>query len=189
MSRPTLTTERLILRPFAPEDASEVARLAGDRRIADTTLNIPHPYDESMALAWISTHAERAERDEGLSLAVTDRATSAIVGAAGLAINRPHRRGELGYWVGAEQWGRGYATEASRAVIDYAFGPLDLARVVAHCLTRNPSSRRVMEKLGMQFEGRLRQHMVKWDTAEDIWIYGILREEWRALTRAAERAP
>ena len=189
MSRLRLTTERLILRPFVPDDAPEVARLAGDRRIADTTLNIPHPYDESMALAWIGTHAERAERDEGISLAVADRTTGAIVGAAGLAINRAHRRGELGYWVGAEQWGRGYATEASRAVIDYAFGPLDLARVVAHCLTRNPGSRRVMEKLGMQLEARLRQHMVKWDVAEDIWIYGILREEWRALTRAAENAP
>jgi RimJ/RimL family protein N-acetyltransferase len=164
-----------------PEDAAEVARLAGDRRIAATTLNIPHPYEESMALAWIGTHAERAERDEGLSLAVTERTTDAIVGAAGLAINRTHRRGELGYWVAAEKWGCGYATEASRAVIDYAFGPLDLSRVVAHCLTRNPGSRRVMEKLGMQLEGRLRKHMVKWDVAEDIWIYGILREEWCAL--------
>ena len=189
MSRPTLTTERLILRPFGSEDAAEVARLAGDRRIADTTLNIPHPYDESMAIAWIGTHAERAERDEALSLAVTERTTGAIVGAAGLAINRAHRRGELGYWVGVEQWGRGYATEASRAVMEYAFGPLDLTRVVAHCLTRNGSSRRVMEKLGMQCEARLRQHMFKWDDAEDIWIYGILREEWRALTRAGEPGP
>jgi [ribosomal protein S5]-alanine N-acetyltransferase len=189
VTRPTLTTERLVLRPFVVEDASELARLAGDRRIAETTLNIPHPYDENMAVAWIGTHAERAERDEGLALAMTERGTGAIIGAAGLGINRPHRRGELGYWVSAEHWGRGYATEASRALIDYAFGPLDLARVVAHCLTRNPGSRRVMEKLGMQCEGRLRQHMVKWDVAEDIWIYGVLRDEWRGPTHAAESGP
>ena len=72
MNRPTLATERLLLRPFALDDAAEVTRLVSDRRIADTTLNIPHPYDESTAIAWISTHEEVAERDEGLSLAVTD---------------------------------------------------------------------------------------------------------------------
>ena len=184
MSRPTLTTERLILRPFIVEDAAEVTRLVSDRRIADTTINIPHPYDQSMAEAWIGAHAEVAERGDGLTLAVTDKSSGALIGAVGLSISRAHRRGELGYWVAVEQWGRGYATEASRAMLDYAFGPLDLARVVAHCLTRNPGSWHVMEKLGMQREGRLRSHIVKWDVLEDIWLYGVLREEWRALTRA-----
>lgn len=186
MSRPTLTTERLVLRPFALEDAAEVTRLVSDRRIADTTLNIPHPYDEEIAEGWIGTHAEVAERDQGLTLAVTERAGGHLVGAIGLSINRPHRRGELGYWVAVEHWGRGYATEASRAMLGYAFGPLDLSRVVAHCLTRNEASWRVMEKLGMQREGRLREHVVKWDVPEDIWMYGILRDEWRALTRAGD---
>lgn len=184
MSRPTLTTERLVLRPFALDDAADVTRLVSDRRIADTTLNIPHPYDEGTAAAWIGTHAEVAERDEGLTLAVTERASGRIVGAVGLSITRPHRRGELGYWTAVDQWGRGYATEASRTMLDHAFGALDLSRVVAHCLTRNEGSWRVMEKLGMQREGRLRQHFVKWDVLEDVWLYGILREEWRALRRA-----
>jgi [ribosomal protein S5]-alanine N-acetyltransferase len=186
VSRPTLTTERLILRPFVQEDAAEVTRLVSDRRIADTTLNIPHPYEETVAESWIGTHADAAERDEGLTLAVTERATNAMVGAVGLTIARAHRRAELGYWVAVEYWGRGYATEAAHAMLDYAFGSLDLARVVAHCLTRNPGSWRVMEKLGMQREGRLREHVVKWDVPEDIWIYGILREEWRKLTRAGD---
>lgn len=186
MTRPTLTTERLVLRPFVLDDAAEVTRLVSDRRIADTTLNIPHPYDESTAAAWIGTHEEVAERDEGLTLALTERESGRIVGAVGLSTNRPHRRGELGYWIAVEEWGRGYATEGSRAMLDYAFGALDLSRVVAHCLTRNGGSWRVMEKLGMQREGRLRQHVLKWDVLEDIWLYGILREEWRALTRAAD---
>jgi RimJ/RimL family protein N-acetyltransferase len=185
MSLPTLATERLILRPFVLEDAAEVTRLVSDRRIADTTLNIPHPYEQSIAEGWIGTHAEVAERGEGITLAVTERESGGIVGAVGLSITRAHRRGELGYWVAVAQWGRGYATEASRAMLDYAFGPLDLSRVEAHCLTRNDGSWRVMEKLGMQREGRLRAHVVKWEVAEDIWLYGILREEWLALRRAA----
>ena len=186
MSRPTLTTERLVLRPFALEDAAEVTRLVSDRRIADTTLNIPHPYDEGTAAAWIGMHEEAAERDEGLTLAVTEGSSGRLVGAVALSINRPHRRGELGYWTGVEHWGRGYATEASRAMLDYAFGTLALSRVVAHCRTRNEGSWRVMEKLGMQREGRLRQHFVKWDVLEDVWLYGILREEWRALRSAVD---
>jgi RimJ/RimL family protein N-acetyltransferase len=163
-----------------------VTRLVSDRRIADTTTNIPHPYDEGIAEGWIGTHAEVAERDEGVTLAVTEREGGRLVGAVGLSITRAHRRGELGYWVAVEHWGRGYATEASRAMLGYAFGSLDLSRVVAHCLTRNEGSWRVMEKLGMQREGRLREHVVKWDVPEDIWMYGILREEWRALTRAGD---
>ncbi len=189
MTPPTLTTERLILRPFVHGDAADVTRLVSDRRIADTTLNIPHPYEQSVAEGWIGTHAEAAERGEGLTLAVTDRASGEIVGATGLAIKRAHRRAELGYWIAVERWGRGYATEAARAMVDHAFGPLDLARVVAHCLVRNPASWRVMEKLGMQREGHLRQHVVKWDVPEDIWIYGILRAEWKSITRAADSSP
>jgi [ribosomal protein S5]-alanine N-acetyltransferase len=186
VSRPTLATERLVLRPFAVEDAAEVTRLVSDRRIADTTANIPHPYEEGVAEGWIGTHGEIAERDEGLTLAVTEREGGRIVGAVGLSIVRAHRRAELGYWIAVEQWGRGYATEASRAMLAHAFGPLDLSRVVAHCLTRNAASWRVMEKLGMTREGRLRAHVIKWDVPEDIWLYGILREEWRALTRAGD---
>ena len=186
MSRPTLASERLVLRPFALEDAAEVTRLVSDRRIADTTINIPHPYDESTARAWISTHAEVAERDEGLTLAVTERGSGRILGAVGLSITRAHQRGEIGYWIALTDWGRGYATEASRRMLDHAFGPLGLSRVVAHCLTRNEGSRRVMEKLGMQQEGRLRAHIIKWDVPEDIWFYGILREEWERLRRAGD---
>jgi RimJ/RimL family protein N-acetyltransferase len=189
VSRPTLTTDRLILRPFVQEDAADVTRLVSDRRIADTTLNIPHPYEETVAVAWIGTHADAAERDEGMTLAVTERTSGAIVGAVGLTIARVNQRAELGYWIAVEHWGRGYATEASRAMLDYAFGALDLRRVTAHCLTRNPGSWRVMEKLGMQREGRLRQHVVKWEMPEDIWIYGILREEWLKLTRAGDPCP
>ena len=182
MSLPTLTTERLVLRPFTLADAPEVNRLVGDRRIADTTLNIPHPYDESMAGSWIGTHAEAAERGERVSLAVTVR-EGGLVGAVGLALTPPHERGELGYWIAVPHWGRGYATEAAAAMIDYAFGTLGLRRVVAHCLTRNVASARVMEKVGMQREGTLRAHVIKWDVPEDVALYAILRDEWSRLRR------
>ena len=185
MSLPTLTTQRLVLRPYTLVDAPEVNRLVGDRRIADTTLNIPYPYDESMAEAWIATHAEAAEHGDSVTLAITEKDGS-LVGAVALAITRAHQRAELGYWIAVPYWGRGYATEAAAAMVDYAFGTLGLRRVVAHCLTRNVGSARVMEKVGMQREGTLRAHVIKWDVPEDVAHYAILRDEWSRLRRESD---
>jgi RimJ/RimL family protein N-acetyltransferase len=187
VSRPTLTTRRLVLRPFTLADAPEVNRLVGDRRIADTTLNIPHPYDEAMAEAWIGAHAEAAERGESVTLAIAEKDGS-LVGAVALAIARAQQRAELGYWIAVPHWGRGYATEAAAAMVDYAFGTLGLRRVVAHCLTRNVGSARVMEKVGMQREGTLRAHVMKWDVPEDVALYAILRDEWSRPTRESGSA-
>jgi hypothetical protein len=68
-TQPTLTTERLILRPFVPADAKAVQRLAGDRAIADTTERIPHPYEDGMAEAWIATHAQQFRERKGCTFA------------------------------------------------------------------------------------------------------------------------
>ena len=187
MSRPTLTTQRLILRPFDIRDAPEVTRLVSDRRIADTTLNIPHPYDESMAVAWIGTHEEAAERGDRIPLAITEKG-GGVLGAVALAITHAHQRAELGYWIGVPYWRRGYATEAATAMLDHAFSTLDLRRVDAHCLTRNVGSARVMEKIGMRHEGTLRAHVLKWDVPEDVALYAILRDEWSRLTRESGSA-
>ena len=96
----TLTTERLVLRPFTLADAPEVQRLAGDRDVASTTLRIPHPYKEGMAEEWIGTHAEKYASGKGLSLAITLRSPGTLVGAVGLEICKEHSRAELGYWIG-----------------------------------------------------------------------------------------
>ena len=175
---PELRTPRLQLRAFTLADAPAVQRLAGDEAIASTTLNIPHPYPDGVAEAWIATHAAAFERLESLSLAVVLVATGELVGATGLVgINKAHSRAEIGYWTGKPYWGNGYCTEAAGALIDYAFRTLELNRIYAYHLTRNPASGRVMQKLGMTHEGRLRQHALKWDAFEDLEVYGLLREE------------
>jgi len=100
---PTLTTERLILRPFAPTDAPDVQRLAGASEIASVMQSIPHPYEDGMAETWIGTHQERYANGQGLDLAVTLADTGELVGAIGLVwISEAHRRTEIGYWVGVE---------------------------------------------------------------------------------------
>ena len=171
---PTLATARLILRPFAPEDAGTVQLFAGDREVAATTINVPHPYPDGAAAAWINSHAALWVERRAMSLAITERATGALVGATGLAITAPDRRAELGYWIGRPYWNRGYATEAARAMVEYGFGPLGLHRIMARHLARNPASGRVLEKVGMTREGVLRQHVLKWDVFEDLVVYAVL---------------
>jgi RimJ/RimL family protein N-acetyltransferase/SAM-dependent methyltransferase len=174
--QPTLRTDRLVLRPFTASDAAEVARLAGSIEVATTTLTIPHPYEPPMADQWIAMHPTWWDRDEQVVFAIT-REGDGLVGAVGLVIERAHRRGELGYWVGVPFWNQGIATEAARAVIAFGFTSLDLNRILARHLTRNPSSGRVMAKLGMRFEGVQRQHVVKWGVPEDLVEYAIVRSD------------
>ena len=124
---PTLKTERLILRPFSISDAESVQALAGDRKIYETTLNVPHPYEDGMAEKWISSHLSQFYNGNGVNLAVTLRGTGDLIGAIGLGAAKAHKRAELGYWIGAPFWNKGYCTEASKEMIEYLlhrrFGP------------------------------------------------------------------
>lgn len=83
---PTLTTARLVLRPFAPSDAPQVQCLAGDREVASTTSRVPHPYKDGMAEEWIGSHAEAFASGKSISLAITLFGAGTLVGAAGLEI-------------------------------------------------------------------------------------------------------
>ena len=170
---PTLTTERLVLRPFLLSDAKNVQLLAGDREVADTTLAIPHPYLDGMAESWIAMHEGAWTRHESATLAITE-AEAGLVGTMSLRIELPQRRAELGYWIGVPYWGRGYATEAARAMIEFGFRRLSLHRIYAHHFARNAASGRVMEKAGMRHEGTLRGHFFRWGAPEDVAVWGIL---------------
>ena len=179
MSRlPVLETPRLLLRPFALSDAQSVQALAGDAAIADTTLRIPHPYEDGMAEEWIGTHERLFESGEQANFAITRKTNRELVGAIGLVIEGGADRAELGYWVGKPGWGQGYCSEAGRAVLAFGFETLHLQRIHACFFPRNPASGRVLEKLGMIREGVLRRHVKKNGLYEDIVVCGILREEW-----------
>lgn len=175
--QPVLETERLVLRPLQLSDAAEVQRLAGDREVASTTRLIPHPYPDGMAEQWISSLEGLYAKGRSCSFAITRR-DGTLMGAIGLSIEPADHHAELGYWVGRPYWNQGYCTEAARAVLAFAFETLKLRRVYAHYMARNPASGRVMEKLGMQREGCLRQHRFKWGEYEDLILCGILQHEF-----------
>ena len=181
--RPTLQTERLVLRPFTLDDARAVQRLAGDHAIAATTLLIPYPYPDGAAEQWIGTQQEEFDQGKGVVFAITLRDVGSLTGAIGLNIEQKHARAEMGYWIGKTYWNHGYATEAARSLLKYGFETLKLNRIQAHHFTRNPASGRVMQKIGMKHEARLRQYLKKWDELVDVEMHAILKSEWLSSRR------
>jgi ribosomal-protein-alanine N-acetyltransferase len=167
-----LRTARLTLRPFTLADAPTMQSLAGDREVALNTLTIPHPYPDGAAEEWISTPSKPENHVCAIDL------NGQVIGAIGVHIDALHQRAEMGYWVGVPYWGNGYATEAAAAMVGYAFEVLGVNRVFAYHFTRNPSSGRVLHKIGMRREGTLRQHFIKWGEPLDVEFYGIVRADW-----------
>jgi RimJ/RimL family protein N-acetyltransferase len=146
-SIPVLETERLVLRAPRLEDAKAVAQLASDRRIAENTARIPHPY----ALADAENFIASVNRADG-EIAFLITREGVVLGACGIGMSE-REAPDLGYWLGVPFWGHGYATEAVRAVIDHAFADLGYDALGAGARVTNPASRRVLEKCGFQWTG------------------------------------
>lgn len=182
MTQPSFETDRLLLRPFRPEDGPEVERLAGVREIAEMTLTVPHPYPVGHAVEWIATHEPGFAAGEGAIFAVVRRSDGALVGAIGLDVVAAHRRAELGYWIGVPYWGRGFATEAAGEIVRYGFADLGLNRIHAAHFADNLRSRRVLLKLGFHPEGVAEQHDLRFGRFRDVVWYGLTRDVYSRTT-------
>ena len=127
---------------------------------------------------FIQTTLDQCAADRGFVCAML--LDGAIVGVVGYnTIRRPSRIAELGYWLAAGATGRGLMTRSCRALIDYAFGELDLNKVEIRAAVGNRRSRAVPERLGFTQEGVLRQTEWLYDHLVDHVVYGLLRSEWR----------
>jgi len=142
-----LETERLSLRRPTLADVKTIARLANDRRIAENTRRLPHPYSQEHAIAFV-----RYAANDSREIAFLIEQNFEPIGMVGL--NTAEREApELGYWLGVDHWGRGFATEAARAVIDYFFEQFDGEHLFAGARVTNPASRNILEKCGFQWSG------------------------------------
>jgi len=176
---PVLITKRLLLRELRLSDAPAVAASAGDHRVAQFLIEVPSPYPVSLARRWITGRIAWWELGRGITLAITSReAPDLLLGSVSLRHHARDRRAELGYWLAAPAWGRGYATEATTAAVDFGFRQLALARIYAQVIVGNAASMRVLDKLGMVKEGTKRRHLRKGRRLHDVVFYGLLREEW-----------
>jgi RimJ/RimL family protein N-acetyltransferase len=174
-SIPVLETKRLALRAARLEDAKAVAALANDRRIAENTARIPHPYKLADAESFIGG----ANKDGEAAFLITLR-DKTIIGACGIML-RDDDTPELGYWLGVPHWNKGYATEALHALIDYAFTDHAHEALQAGARVTNPASRRVLEKCGFQWTGVGLYRINAIRSSAPIDRFRLERRIWSAL--------
>ncbi|QPC43651.1 GNAT family N-acetyltransferase [Kaustia mangrovi] len=175
--RHTRATDRLILARPERADAARIARLANERALAENTSRIPHPYRLSDAEAWLDTVAAMAPEDApmGIYLNIPD---PVLIGAVGIEQGTFAPDPELGYWIGAPYRGRGFATEAARAMIAHAFEHRGLSAIGAGCRITNIASRRVLEACGFAFIGLGRQYLLALDRKEPMDRFRLTRQAW-----------
>ncbi|MGB1128494.1 MAG: GNAT family N-acetyltransferase [Haloferula sp.] len=175
-----LHTDRLTLRPFRIDDAEAVTRWVSDRRVAETTALIPHPYSLADAREWLNRVVGYADHDPHQVFAITLRETGELIGCIGLHRDPEAPWAEFGYWLGVPFWGLGYATEALREIIRLGFEDLGLRRMEACHFAHNPASGRVMQKAGLTCEGRQKLRGRRGEQLFDRINYGLIDDEWTA---------
>lgn len=175
-------TERLTLRPFRREDAEDVTRWVSDRRVAEMTQLIPHPYELANAIEWIDRLLTYDADHPKQVFAITLRESGELIGCIGLIGSEDTPWAEFGYWLGVPHWGRGYATEALREILRFGFEDRGLRRIEACHFAHNPASGRVMQKAGLHFEGVQKHRAHRGGQLFDRVNYGLTREDWLAAT-------
>jgi RimJ/RimL family protein N-acetyltransferase len=182
-----LTTPRLVLREFVEGDWLAVLAYQSDSRYLQ--YNAWTSRSEADVRAFVARFIDwqRVSPRYKFQLAVTLAADARLIGNCGLRLDEAAgREGEIGYEIDPAHWGRGYATEAAGAMVRLGFEKLDLHRIRAWTVADNAASRRVLEKVGLRLEGRLRENRCFkgrwWDTA----LYGLLEREWQISQKGGE---
>lgn len=165
-----------LLLPTAAE-VPETARLLNEPSVSRYTLHIPYPYRERHGRDWVRIAAKGRRTGRSLGLTVVRRADGAILGGVGLDDISENDSAELGYWIGREHRGKGYASEAVDLMVRTGFRRLGLFRIEALVFPANAASRRVLKKCGFRFEGRLRGEAWKNGRWQTTLLFARLRTD------------
>ncbi|MEV7794202.1 GNAT family protein [Streptomyces sp. NPDC087512] len=179
LATPVLCTARLRLRPFTAADANPLFALHSNTHVM-RYWDSPPWTDRARAERFLTMCQKLADEGTGARVAIERASDGVFVGWCVLAEWNPdYRSASLGYCLDEAMWGHGYATEAARALLQWAFDTLDVNRVQAETDTRNVASARVLEKIGFVREGTLRENCVVNGEVSDSWVFGLIRRDWR----------
>jgi RimJ/RimL family protein N-acetyltransferase len=173
--RCVLETERLLLRRPTLADVKAIAHLANDRRIAENTRRLPHPYSQENAVEFV-----RATANDSRQTVFLIENNHAPIGMVGVDWREPETP-ELGYWLGVEYWGQGFATEAARAVIDFTFEAFDAEQLISGARVANPASRNILEKCGFQWSGVELHRFEALGSSTPVDCFRLSRSVWASL--------
>lgn len=173
-----LSTERIVLREFVKEDWIHVHRYAAQEIVCHYQPWGPNSEEESQA--FVEEVLKAADQSPRCRYAFAVILNGEMVGTGELNIeDTVNRVGEISYIVNPNFWGRGIASEVARLLIDYGFKEHQLHRIYATCDTRNIASAKVLEKVGMTKEGRMREDLLLRDGWRDSYLYSVLEHEWK----------
>jgi RimJ/RimL family protein N-acetyltransferase len=180
----TLETSRLLLREFEETDWQAVQRYAADPEVVRYMLWGPNTEEETLTFLARARAAQRSQPRLDFELAVILKGEQRLIGGCRLHLtNLLYREAALGYGLERAAWRQGYATEAALALLAFGFEQVSLHRIFAICDPANTGSARVLEKIGMHFEGHLREHLWAKGHWRDSLLYAILEQEWQAAKR------
>ena len=176
-----ISTERLVLREFVPDDWRAVLAYQRDPRYLRfyPWIDRTEPEVRDFVQMFVDWQAERPRRK--FQLAITLTGSEQVIGNCGIR-RKPEndREADIGYELTPEHWGQGYATEAALAMVGFGFRELALHRISSWCIADNTASARVLERVGLRPEGRLRENEYFKGRWWDTLLYGLLESEWRA---------
>ena len=175
---PTINADRVSLRRMTERDVDSLYTIFSDAEVMRYWSSPPMKDRAEAEKLLAETHADfnrRLALKWGIALNIDDT----IIGTSTLFhLDSSNQRAEIGYALGRAHWGKGYAQEALKALLGYAFGVLDLQRIEADVDPRNAASIRTLERLGFQKEGYLRERWRVGGEIQDALFYGLLRREW-----------
>jgi ribosomal-protein-alanine N-acetyltransferase len=179
---PTLESDRLMLRKMSLEDAPDLFEYASDSQVAQYTTWTPHKSLEDSQI-FLNSILAKYQNHESYDWGIIHKGDGKLIGTCGF-VNwvSPHHHAEIGYALSRPYWGKGYMPEAVKAVLAFGFQKTNLNRIEGRCKLPNHSSARVLEKVGMKYEGILRQQMFSKGSFHDMKLYAILREDWETLS-------
>lgn len=176
----TLHTPRLLLRPLAPADSDALFAMRSDPRVQRYGSHAPWT-ERAIAVAYIERNVQAMAEGAHAQFAIERREDGRVVGTCTLyRLDAQSRRADCGYVLLPAEWGKGYATEAMSALLDWGFEALALHRVEADIDPRNTASAKLLERLGFAREGHLRERWIVEGEISDSWLYGLLAREWQA---------
>ncbi len=176
-----IDTKRLILRRFLITDADDMyANVCSDSRVNRyLTWKVHNSIDDTIEL--MKSFVARYESDSRYCWAIVEKETNQVIGTiAAPTVKEKTKTIEITYAIGFDWWGKGITAEAVNAVIDFFFEKVGINRIEAGHDLLNVNSGKVMQKVGMQKEGVLRQAGINNTGVFDIVLYSILKEEWEA---------
>jgi RimJ/RimL family protein N-acetyltransferase len=169
-----LETERLVLRQPTLADVKAIAAVVADKRVSINLRRVPHPYTLDDATTFVTTVANTIDT---VFLIERERTVIGLVGVSWEDQNAP----ELGYCLGVDHWGKGYATEAARAVIDYAFEEFSIEHLISGARVHNPASRHVLEKCGFQWTGVELHRFLALGSSTPVDCFKLDRAVWASI--------